>query len=77
MTLIKVKSSVKTRRIHAHSHVKGLGLDDKGEAQKVSPNSSRGFHFCGFYSKPTFVACIQTCFASIQTCLDAFIQNLF
>lgn len=30
MKIEEVKSTVKTQRIAAHSHVKGLGLDDKG-----------------------------------------------
>jgi len=32
----EVKSSVKTQRISAHSHVKGLGLDDNGDAVPIS-----------------------------------------
>lgn len=30
MKIEEVKSTVKTQRIAAHSHVKGLGLDDNG-----------------------------------------------
>lgn len=31
MKIEEVKSTVKTQRIAAHSHVKGLGLDENGE----------------------------------------------
>ncbi len=36
MKIEEVKSTVKTQRISAHSHVKGLGLNEAGEAQKVA-----------------------------------------
>ena len=36
MKIEEVKSTVKTQRISAHSHVKGLGLNEKGEAVKVA-----------------------------------------
>jgi RuvB-like protein 1 (pontin 52) len=36
MKIEEVKSTTKTQRISAHSHVKGLGLDDKGTAVPVS-----------------------------------------
>ena len=32
MKIDEVKSTVKTQRISAHSHVKGLGLNENGEA---------------------------------------------
>lgn len=32
MKIEEVKSTVKTQRIAAHSHVKGLGLNENGEA---------------------------------------------
>ena len=32
MKMKEVKSNTKTQRIAAHSHVKGLGLDENGEA---------------------------------------------
>lgn len=32
MKIEEVKSTVKTQRISSHSHVKGLGLDESGEA---------------------------------------------
>ena len=35
MKIEEVKSTVKTQRISAHSHVKGLGLTETGEAIKV------------------------------------------
>ena len=35
MKIEEVKSTVKTQRISAHSHVKGLGLSETGEAVKV------------------------------------------
>ena len=35
MKIEEVKSTVKTQRISAHSHVKGLGLNETGEAVKV------------------------------------------
>ncbi len=36
MKIEEVKSTVKTQRISAHSHVKGLGLNEAGEAGKAS-----------------------------------------
>ena len=36
MKIEEVKSTVKTQRISAHSHVKGLGLSETGEALKVA-----------------------------------------
>ena len=36
MKIEEVKSTVKTQRISAHSHVKGLGLSETGEAVKVA-----------------------------------------
>ena len=36
MKIEEVKSTVKTQRISAHSHVKGLGLGETGEAVKVA-----------------------------------------
>ena len=36
MKIEEVKSTVKTQRISAHSHVKGLGLNEAGEAVKVA-----------------------------------------
>jgi len=36
MKIEEVKSSVKTQRISAHSHVKGLGLNEAGESVKVA-----------------------------------------
>jgi len=32
MKIEEVKSTTKTQRIAAHSHIKGLGLDENGEA---------------------------------------------
>ena len=32
MKIEEVKSTTNTQRIAAHSHIKGLGLDDNGEA---------------------------------------------
>ena len=32
MKIEEVKSTTKTQRIAAHSHVKGLGLDEEGKA---------------------------------------------
>jgi len=32
----EVKSSIKTQRISTHTHIKGLGLDDKGNAKDLS-----------------------------------------
>lgn len=36
MKIEEVKSTTKTHRIGAHSHIKGLGLDERGEAIKVA-----------------------------------------
>ncbi|TRY73614.1 hypothetical protein TCAL_01864 [Tigriopus californicus] len=42
MKIEEVKSTVKTQRISAHSHVKGLGLSEAGEAVKVGAPGSGG-----------------------------------
>ena len=36
MMIEEVKSTTKTQRIAAHSHVKGLGLDDDGVAHQTA-----------------------------------------
>lgn len=36
MKIEEVKSTVKTQRIAAHSHIKGLGLDEAGSAEQMS-----------------------------------------
>ena len=36
MKIEEVKSTAKTQRIAAHSHVKGLGVDEKGVALQVA-----------------------------------------
>lgn len=36
MKIEEVKSTVKTQRIAAHSHVKGLGLNENGEAIQIA-----------------------------------------
>lgn len=36
MKIEEVKSTVKTQRISSHSHVKGLGLDECGEAIQMA-----------------------------------------
>lgn len=36
MKIEEVKSTVKTARISSHSHVKGLGLDESGEAIQMA-----------------------------------------
>lgn len=36
MKVEEVKSTVKTQRISAHSHVKGLGLDENGYAIPIA-----------------------------------------
>ena len=36
MKIDEVKSTAKTARISAHSHVKGLGLNEAGEAVKTA-----------------------------------------
>jgi RuvB-like protein 1 len=35
MKIEEVKSTVKTQRIAAHTHVKGLGLDENGNALQI------------------------------------------
>ena len=32
----KVKSTTRTQRISAHSHIKGLGFDKEGKSQEIS-----------------------------------------
>lgn len=36
MKIEEVKSTVKTQRISAHTHIKGLGLDDTGTPLQVA-----------------------------------------
>lgn len=36
MKIEEVKSTVKTQRISSHSHVKGLGLDEYGDAIQMA-----------------------------------------
>ena len=36
MKIEEVKSTTKTQRIATHSHIKGLGLNDEGNAQPVA-----------------------------------------
>lgn len=36
MKIEEVRSTVKTQRISAHSHVKGLGLDESGNAINIA-----------------------------------------
>ena len=36
MKIEEVRSTVKTQRISAHSHVKGLGLDEAGNAIPIA-----------------------------------------
>lgn len=36
MKIEEVKSTVKTQRIAAHSHVKGLGLSENGDAVPIA-----------------------------------------
>ena len=36
MKIEEVKSASKSQRVSAHTHVKGLGLDDNGEAINLS-----------------------------------------
>ena len=36
MKIEEVKSTTRTQRVASHSHVKGLGLDDKGIAQPIA-----------------------------------------
>jgi RuvB-like protein 1 (pontin 52) len=36
MKIEEVKSTAKTQRISAHSHIKGLGLDDGGTAIQMA-----------------------------------------
>lgn len=36
MNIEEVKSTTKTQRIAAHSHVKGLGLDEAGYAKQTA-----------------------------------------
>lgn len=54
MKVEEVKSTVKTQRISAHSHIKGLGLDENGTAIQsaaglVGQEAARevGFYFWG------------------------------
>lgn len=51
MKIEEVKSTVKTQRISAHTHIKGLGLDDTGTplqvaAGLVGQEAAREVQFC-------------------------------
>lgn len=54
MKIEEVKSTVKTQRISSHSHVKGLGLDEFGEAIQmasglVGQEDARQVYFNSFF----------------------------
>ncbi len=58
MRIEEVKSTTKTQRIAAHSHIRGLGLDENGEpiqnaAGLVGQMGARevGFYFYRFISR--------------------------
>lgn len=36
MKITEIQSTTKTQRIAAHSHIKGLGLDENGNAIKIA-----------------------------------------
>lgn len=63
MKIEEVKSTVRTQRIAAHSHVKGLGLDENGSpieiaAGLVGQKSAREvalFYYILFNSKKNFI----------------------
>lgn len=42
MKIDEVKSTVKTQRISAHTHVKGLGLNEEGKPVKINTSGSGG-----------------------------------
>lgn len=42
MNIQEVKSTTKTQRIAAHTHIKGLGLNNLGKAEEIS---------CGKFNK--------------------------
>ena len=44
MKIDEVKSTVKTQRISAHSHVKGLGLNEEGKPVKINTSGSGNLH---------------------------------
>lgn len=51
MKIEEVKSTTKTQRIASHSHVKGLGLDEAGNAKQtasglVGQESAREVAYC-------------------------------
>lgn len=55
MKIEEVKSTVKTQRISAHSHIKGLGLDENGfaipsAAGLVGQEQAREVRFETFFS---------------------------
>lgn len=59
MKVEEVKSTVKTQRISAHSHIKGLGLDDAGFAIQsaaglVGQEQAREVSFITIYSFKLF-----------------------
>ena len=56
MKIEEVKSTTKTQRIAAHSHIKGLGLDENGEALAmgsglVGQETAREVLLCYFFTK--------------------------
>ena len=61
MKIEEVKSTTKTQRIAAHSHIKGLGLDENGEALAMGAGlvgQETAREVCCFFTK-VFVT-IQT-----------------
>lgn len=61
MKIEEVKSITKTQRIAAHSHIKGLGLDENGEALAMGSGlvgQETAREVCCFFTKVSFT--IQT-----------------
>ena len=70
MKIEEVKSTTKTQRIAAHSHIKGLGLDETGEALAmgsglVGQETAREVGVLNLYF--SFYACRKTNMLKIRT----------
>ena len=62
MKIEEVKSTTKTERIASHSHVKGLGLNEQGEADPVAAGfigqeKAREVRFLRLVLGPSALAC--------------------
>ena len=70
MKIEEVKSTTKTQRIAAHSHLKGLGLNEDGSAVPVAAGfvgQEQAREVCWFF---VILACNNICFVLVYCLLQ-------